>query len=252
MKIAELRAYPTSFPLPPDASVALGIGRAVKRDAASSSSAWTRRTWWARGSASRDHDPPARPLEDGRPDRGPPRRGARLRVEALDPPPHVDDRPQHGGHDPLPGRHRQRRLLRGGRLEGQPLPRPAHERALHAGHERLRRSAGEAGPRRRGGRGFSRQAPRHRGARVRVDTHPRTTAGMPTRPALPATTRAARDSAPVTAPIPSAAMRKPNPSAPSPSTFRATRGTTIVKLKTQRLTTSTRPRTSAIRDVPSA
>ena len=77
----------------------------------------------------RDHDPPARPLEDGRPDRGPPRRGARLRVEALDPPPHVDDRPQHGGHDPLPGRHRQRRLLRGGRLEGQPLPRPAHERA---------------------------------------------------------------------------------------------------------------------------
>jgi len=33
MKIAELRAYPTSFPLPPDASVALGIGRAVKRDA---------------------------------------------------------------------------------------------------------------------------------------------------------------------------------------------------------------------------
>ncbi len=33
MKIAELRAYPTSFPLPPDASVTLGIGRAVKRDA---------------------------------------------------------------------------------------------------------------------------------------------------------------------------------------------------------------------------
>ena len=33
MKIAELRAYPTSFPLPPDESVTLGIGRAVKRDA---------------------------------------------------------------------------------------------------------------------------------------------------------------------------------------------------------------------------
>ena len=33
MKIAELRDYPTSFPLPPDASVTLGIGRAVKRDA---------------------------------------------------------------------------------------------------------------------------------------------------------------------------------------------------------------------------
>ena len=33
MKIADVRAYPTSFPLPPDASVTLGIGRAVKRDA---------------------------------------------------------------------------------------------------------------------------------------------------------------------------------------------------------------------------
>jgi len=33
MKIVELRASPTSFPLPPDASVTLGIGRAVKRDA---------------------------------------------------------------------------------------------------------------------------------------------------------------------------------------------------------------------------
>ena len=31
MKIAELRAYPTSFALPPDASVTLSIGRAVKR-----------------------------------------------------------------------------------------------------------------------------------------------------------------------------------------------------------------------------
>jgi len=33
MKIVDVRAYPTSFPLPPDAGVTLGIGRAVKRDA---------------------------------------------------------------------------------------------------------------------------------------------------------------------------------------------------------------------------
>jgi L-alanine-DL-glutamate epimerase-like enolase superfamily enzyme len=33
VKIAEVRAYPTSFPLAPDAGVMLGIGRAVKRDA---------------------------------------------------------------------------------------------------------------------------------------------------------------------------------------------------------------------------
>src|SRR5574341_1423338 len=33
MKIADVRAYPTSFPLAPDAGVKLGIGRAVKRDA---------------------------------------------------------------------------------------------------------------------------------------------------------------------------------------------------------------------------
>src|SRR4030095_6826370 len=33
MKIVELKAYPTSFPLPPEGSVTLGIGRAVKRDA---------------------------------------------------------------------------------------------------------------------------------------------------------------------------------------------------------------------------
>jgi D-galactarolactone cycloisomerase len=33
MRIAEVKAYPTSFPVPPGASVALGIGRAVKRDA---------------------------------------------------------------------------------------------------------------------------------------------------------------------------------------------------------------------------
>jgi len=32
VKIAEVRAYPTSFPLAPDAGVMLGIGRAVKRD----------------------------------------------------------------------------------------------------------------------------------------------------------------------------------------------------------------------------
>ncbi|MBI2218199.1 MAG: mandelate racemase/muconate lactonizing enzyme family protein [Candidatus Rokubacteria bacterium] len=33
MKIVDVRAYPTSFPVPPEASVTLGIGRAVKRDA---------------------------------------------------------------------------------------------------------------------------------------------------------------------------------------------------------------------------
>jgi len=33
MRIAEVRAYPTSFPVPPGQSVTLGIGRAVKRDA---------------------------------------------------------------------------------------------------------------------------------------------------------------------------------------------------------------------------
>ena len=33
MKIADVRAYPTSFPVPPEASVVLGIGRTVKRDA---------------------------------------------------------------------------------------------------------------------------------------------------------------------------------------------------------------------------
>jgi hypothetical protein len=32
MKIVELKAYPTSFPLPPDGGVTLGIGRAVSRD----------------------------------------------------------------------------------------------------------------------------------------------------------------------------------------------------------------------------
>ncbi len=33
MKIADVTAYPTSFPVPPGAGVTLGIGRAVKRDA---------------------------------------------------------------------------------------------------------------------------------------------------------------------------------------------------------------------------
>lgn len=33
MRIADVIAYPTSFPVPPEASVILGIGRAVKRDA---------------------------------------------------------------------------------------------------------------------------------------------------------------------------------------------------------------------------
>ncbi len=30
MRITEVRAYPTSFPVPPGQSVTLGIGRAVK------------------------------------------------------------------------------------------------------------------------------------------------------------------------------------------------------------------------------
>jgi L-alanine-DL-glutamate epimerase-like enolase superfamily enzyme len=33
VKIVEIKAYPTSFPVPPENSVTLGIGRAVKRDA---------------------------------------------------------------------------------------------------------------------------------------------------------------------------------------------------------------------------
>jgi L-alanine-DL-glutamate epimerase-like enolase superfamily enzyme len=33
VRIVEVRAFPTSFPVPPEASVTLGIGRAVKRDA---------------------------------------------------------------------------------------------------------------------------------------------------------------------------------------------------------------------------
>jgi L-alanine-DL-glutamate epimerase-like enolase superfamily enzyme len=33
MHIVDVKAYPTSFPVPPDASVTLGIGRAIKRDA---------------------------------------------------------------------------------------------------------------------------------------------------------------------------------------------------------------------------
>ncbi|MCK8787845.1 mandelate racemase/muconate lactonizing enzyme family protein [Roseomonas sp. NAR14] len=33
MRIVEIKAYPTSFPVPPDGGVKLGIGRAVKRDA---------------------------------------------------------------------------------------------------------------------------------------------------------------------------------------------------------------------------
>jgi L-alanine-DL-glutamate epimerase-like enolase superfamily enzyme len=33
MRIVDVKAYPTSFPVPPQASVTLGIGRAVKRDA---------------------------------------------------------------------------------------------------------------------------------------------------------------------------------------------------------------------------
>jgi L-alanine-DL-glutamate epimerase-like enolase superfamily enzyme len=33
VKIVEIKAYPTSFPVPPGSSVTLGIGRAVKRDA---------------------------------------------------------------------------------------------------------------------------------------------------------------------------------------------------------------------------
>jgi len=33
MKITDVKAYPTSFPIPPQNRVALGIGTAIKRDA---------------------------------------------------------------------------------------------------------------------------------------------------------------------------------------------------------------------------
>ena len=33
LKIVEIKAYPTSFPVKPEDSVSLGVGRAVKRDA---------------------------------------------------------------------------------------------------------------------------------------------------------------------------------------------------------------------------
>ena len=33
LKIVEIKAYPTSFPVPPEHRVALGIGTAIKRDA---------------------------------------------------------------------------------------------------------------------------------------------------------------------------------------------------------------------------
>ena len=33
MRIANIEAFPTSFPVPPGGGVALGVGRAVKRDA---------------------------------------------------------------------------------------------------------------------------------------------------------------------------------------------------------------------------
>src|SRR5258705_551818 len=33
LKIADIKAYPTSFPVPPENRVALGIGTAIKRDA---------------------------------------------------------------------------------------------------------------------------------------------------------------------------------------------------------------------------
>ena len=48
----------------------------------------------------------------------PAHRRAGLGLEAADPPAHLDDRPQHGRHHPFPRRDRQRRLLRGRRLEG--------------------------------------------------------------------------------------------------------------------------------------
>ena len=33
LKIIDIKAYPTSFPIPPENRVALGIGTAIKRDA---------------------------------------------------------------------------------------------------------------------------------------------------------------------------------------------------------------------------
>ena len=52
-------------------------------------------------------------------------------LQAADQPAYLHDRPEHGGDDPRARRDRQRRLLRGRRLEEQPVPRRADELALH-------------------------------------------------------------------------------------------------------------------------
>ena len=44
MRIVDLKAYPTSFRLPPEATVSLGIGRAVKRDAVVDKKKWLRKS----------------------------------------------------------------------------------------------------------------------------------------------------------------------------------------------------------------
>ena len=62
----------------------------------------------------------------------------------------------------------------------------------------------------------------------------------------------ANATAPVTAPIPREAMRRPKPWAPSCNTSRAISGTSTPMLMTNRLMTSKRERTSAISGVSQA
>ncbi len=66
------------------------------------------------------------------------------------------------------------------------------------------------------------------------------------------TEKVATASAPITAPTPSEAISRPKPCAPSWSTLRAISGTSTFMLTTKRLTESSRPKTSAMREVPSA
>ena len=89
----------------------------------------------------RDHHPAARPVEDRRHHRSAAHRRDGIGLQAADQPALLDDRAQHGGDDPLPRRDRQRRLLRGRRLEEQPVPRRADEHALHGRRGRQRAAA---------------------------------------------------------------------------------------------------------------
>ena len=76
----------------------------------------------------RDHHPAAGPLEDRRHHRDPAHRRDGLRLQAADQSAHLHDRAEHGGDDPCARRDRQRRLLRGRRVEEQSVPRRARRR----------------------------------------------------------------------------------------------------------------------------